>query len=582
MTYFVLAVVVVCAFILPRVVGRETPVDSAFQIFEAESTTFTTSYNCLVRDKHKNYSGTGFVDFQGVGAWLEWKIWAKLPVKEIAFRYSAGNLGRPVQLLVDGEPTWTLSMTQTVDHNSWDTERVAVGLSKGDHTIRLFARDSGGPNIDWMALHFDHGATPSDDNGGAPTAQPDVTSFSPPQSLPLASNSIPVSRSGIPHSIAIQSDQSISRNEYIASPNGIYSVGLDNSGDLILARNGQRIWSVGSVGAEKAYMQSEGNLVLRGPDRQLTWNARTGKHPGAYLQIDDAGQVAVMLNDSSLWIGGIPRGSYGGAPPSLEIPIRGAFYYPWYPGGWSVNGIPVAYQPHLGKYSNGDEIVQQKHVDALNYARMDVAIASWWGPGEKNDRSRITNLMDKSKGTRLKWTVYHEEEYHSPNQSAGELRKDLDYLRKWFAWHETWAHVDGRPLIFVYNEVSCDVSARWVSASNGDWYVVLKLFKGFEHCLFQPDAWHQYGPGSAANVKEGHSFSISPGFWRADISSPSLPRLSENEWRQVVTDMVDSNESLQLLTTFNEWGEGTAAEGAKEWRSDSGFGYYLDALNQIY
>ena len=45
--------------------------------------------------------------------------------------------------------------------------------------------------------------------------------------------------------------------------------------------------------------------------------------------------------------------------------------------------------------------------------------------------------------------------------------------------------------------------------------------------------------------------------------------------------MVDSDAAWQLLTTFNEWGEGTAAEGASEWSSDSGYGFYLDALHEI-
>jgi hypothetical protein len=43
--------------------------------------------------------------------------------------------------------------------------------------------------------------------------------------------------------------------------------------------------------------------------------------------------------------------------------------------------------------------------------------------------------------------------------------------------------------------------------------------------------------------------------------------------------MVASHEPLQLVTTFNEWGEGTAVESATEWASPSGYGAYLDALH---
>jgi Fibronectin type III domain len=43
--------------------------------------------------------------------------------------------------------------------------------------------------------------------------------------------------------------------------------------------------------------------------------------------------------------------------------------------------------------------------------------------------------------------------------------------------------------------------------------------------------------------------------------------------------MVASNAPWQLVTTFNEWGEGTAIESANEWNSASGYGAYLDALH---
>jgi hypothetical protein len=42
--------------------------------------------------------------------------------------------------------------------------------------------------------------------------------------------------------------------------------------------------------------------------------------------------------------------------------------------------------------------------------------------------------------------------------------------------------------------------------------------------------------------------------------------------------MVRSKANWQLVTTFNEWGEGSAVESAQEWASPSGFGTYLDAL----
>ena len=117
------------------------------------------------------------------------------------------------------------------------------------------------------------------------------------------------------------------------------------------------------------------------------------------------------------------------------------------------------------------------------------------------------------------------------DQSVAEIRADLTYLKKWFAWHEAYGHIDGRPIVFVYNEAGCEVANRWNSASLGEWYVVLKLFPGHMDCPVQPDHWHQYGPASEVTYKAGYSFSISPGVWSADKSKPSLPRVNQQTWR---------------------------------------------------
>lgn len=376
----------------------------------------------------------------------------------------------------------------------------------------------------------------------------------------------------------------MSRGTFASSPTGNYRFGLNSIGDLqlTLSHNNQVIWRAGISNATNCYMQSDGNLLTRRADKKVSWQSHTSQNDGAILIMDDDGQVAVTYRNTVLWLTGVPRGQYSGPPSAnLIFPVRGAFYYPWYPETWTIHGHKVFYNPVLGKYSNGDPITQTAHVDSLAYAHIDLGIASWWGPDEQLDRARITNLMDKSLGTTVKWTVYHEMERFL-DQSVTQLGNDLDYLKKWFAWHESWGHTDNRPIIFVYNEGGCEVVNRWNLASNGEWYVVLKVFPGYQDCFVQPDHWHEYGPASAVIDKPGYSFTVSPGFWRADNTAPTLTRLSEQSWRTNVLDMVNSNEDWQLITTFNEWGEGTAVESATEWESESGYGYYLDALHDIY
>jgi hypothetical protein len=106
---------------------------------------------------------------------------------------------------------------------------------------------------------------------------------------------------------------------------------------------------------------------------------------------------------------------------------------------------------------------------------------------------------------------------------------------------------------------------------------VLKVFAGYRGCTSQPDGWHQYAPAVAADAQGSFSYSISPGFYHA-AGALCLGR-DLARWRQNIRDMVASGAAFQLVTTFNEWGEGTAVESASEWSSVSGYGAYLDALH---
>jgi hypothetical protein len=255
----------------------------------------------------------------------------------------------------------------------------------------------------------------------------------------------------------------------------------------------------------------------------------------------------------------------------------------WYPQTWTVNGHYAHYNAALGMYSSSDPQVAKSHIDSMDYAYIDLSIASWWGQDTNLEKARLTMLMDQTvaMNSPLKWTVYHEDERNF-NPTVEEIRTDLVYLKKWFAWHEAFAHKDGKPVIFVYNEAGCDVANRWVEASNGEWYVVLKLFSGFESCPSQPNSWHQYGCGKEDGTihNPGHSFVLSPGFWRADSDVPLLPRVNQDIFCHNSERMVATGEPWQLIVSFNEAGEGTMIENSPNWPSVSGYGQYLDCLHR--
>ena len=270
----------------------------------------------------------------------------------------------------------------------------------------------------------------------------------------------------------------------------------------------------------------------------------------------------------------ISKNEQPSARHNVTLPARAAFYYPWYPETWQVNGAEVFYRPDLGHYRSGSREVVDAHIRALGYANIDVGIASWWGAGTHDEATRLPLLLNRTRslGSPLKWSVYYEKE-GSSDPSVAALRRDLRDLQA-YAKDAAYAHVAGKPVLFVYNadDKSCALTERWAEATRGEWYVSLKVFSGYRDCPVQPDAWHQYAPANAHDHQLGYAYTVSPGFWRADGERPRLKR-DLARWRKNVRDMVASGEPWQLVTTFNEWGEGTAVEAAGAWGEA-----YLDVL----
>ena len=269
------------------------------------------------------------------------------------------------------------------------------------------------------------------------------------------------------------------------------------------------------------------------------------------------------------------------SPPDLQpaLPLRAAFYYPWFPEAWTQSGIfPYTnYSPSFGYYDSGDQTVIRQHVAAMQYGNIQAGIASWWGQGHHTDR-RMPTILSATAGTPLRWSLYYEPEGQG-DPDISQITADLTYLRDRYGADPSYLRIDGRFVVFVYADASdrCSMADRWEQANAVDAYVVLKVFSGYRSCASQPEGWHQYGPAVAADAQGRFSYTISPGFWKVGES----PRLSRDlaRWNKNIRDMIASGADFQLITTFNEWGEGTSVESALEWESASGYGAYLEALH---
>ncbi len=267
-------------------------------------------------------------------------------------------------------------------------------------------------------------------------------------------------------------------------------------------------------------------------------------------------------------------------PPSTGHSVRAAFYYPWFPEAWNQSGMDpfTHYHPSAGFYDGASPSVVAQQIRAMQYGKISVGIASWWGQGSQTD-AKFPMLLSTASGTGFSWAVYYEME-GTTDPSAAQIASDLAYINGHYASSPSLYKIDGRPVVFVYAGPAdgCGMADRWAqgNASAHD-FIVLKVFPGFGGCTNQPSDWHQYAPAVAEDHQAGHSFTISPGFWLA-TGNVRLAR-DPTRWRADIQAMVASHEPWQLVTTFNEWGEGTAVESATEWASPSGYGTYLDALH---
>ena len=264
----------------------------------------------------------------------------------------------------------------------------------------------------------------------------------------------------------------------------------------------------------------------------------------------------------------------------LQFPIRAAFYYPWFPEAWKQQGMNpfTHYHPDLGFYNQDDLSVLRQQITAMQYGRIQAGIVSWWGQGTRT-AGRFPALLKLGEELGFKWAVYIESE-GAGNPAVEKIRSDLQFIRDNYAASPAYLSVNGRFVVFVYSDPSdgCDMASRWTQANTVGAYVVLKDFGGYRKCAAQPDGWHQYAPANAKSTALNDSYTISPGFWKGTESAARLQR-DLNRWSADIKLMVASPARFQLITTFNEWGEGTAVESASEWDSPSHYGSYLDALH---
>ena len=269
-----------------------------------------------------------------------------------------------------------------------------------------------------------------------------------------------------------------------------------------------------------------------------------------------------------------------------------AFYYPWYgnpsgPSGEWFHWNPYsphynsAHVPAAGWYDSQDPDTVRQHIREAKAAGIDGFIASWWGPYGFEDQA-FDVLAEVAEEEDFTITIYYEEA-----DTPSEIVSDLAYFLARHESNPALLRVDGRPAVLFYVRVTHRFSlAQWESVlgeleSQG--HAIFAIADGIRSDFLGVfDGIHTYNPvglplEEVAAQYEAASLlarakdrlfgaTVIPGYDEA-YKNPALTfvdREGGETYRTYWAIAREVSPHWVLITSFNEWHEGTEIEPSVE------------------
>jgi hypothetical protein len=277
-----------------------------------------------------------------------------------------------------------------------------------------------------------------------------------------------------------------------------------------------------------------------------------------------------------------------------------AFYYDWYAnpkvsGEWAHWPEGTAHQPLQGRYDSHDGKVVEQQLDEMKSAGITGLIVSWWRRGDFQDQGMPLVLATAGR-IGLKVSLYYEtakpRQAPTPKATADDL---LDVMAR-YGNHPAWLRVRNKPVVFVYSrslnelrlsgwvEVITRVNRRY---RGGVFFVGDEISKASAKVF---DGIHSYNPTSqtanmtidqirawahvtypkwvAAAGKRISSVTVIPGYddTKLDraVPRPTTSRYGGETYRVLWEEAIAANPDWVLITSWNEWHEGSEIEPSKE------------------
>lgn len=308
-------------------------------------------------------------------------------------------------------------------------------------------------------------------------------------------------------------------------------------------------------------------------------------------------------------------------------PMFLSFYYPWYgtpefSGEWvhwkdehhdpertgpqGFPDIPAAHQPEIGLYDSNDPATLDRHIDLALRARLSGFIVSWWGIDSFEDKAGLKLLKRiEERNVPLKVTIYYE---IVPQNDVNNAIADIEYILEKWARSPAFLRINDKPAIFVYSRavrprLDCGLGCPpdlpqfidWKkirSAVSQDIFLIADLkspyldnpmailkdlgFDGWHFYIMAIELWfgvtaEQYYTkvGELASQSDlWFAATVIPGYDDTKLFDRSFTFAVDREdgslFERLLTNALALKPFAILITSFNEWHEGTEIEPSVE------------------
>jgi len=293
-----------------------------------------------------------------------------------------------------------------------------------------------------------------------------------------------------------------------------------------------------------------------------------------------------------------------------------SFYYPWYTSPHGPSGRWVGWEqvteysihnsanyPLHGAYDSNDENVIRSHMAIAKQAGIDGFIVSWWGIRSYEEKP-VDKILELAEQMDLNITFYYES---VRDLTKDDIVRELTYLFESYAGHPAFLRVSGKHVVFVYavpvydreQEFWLDVRNRVeenvgpvVLIGDTDLEEYLHVFDGFHRYIYLEEDMPDFYRDCVDKLEVGVSsmeiddlfsavysdeeiemrvkpflLTVTPGF---DTTSwgeyePYIDRLDGETYTKYWNMVREIEPHSVLITSWNEWGEGTEIEPSREY-----------------